>query len=111
MYAHSRNVTPTSREMTTNDTETMVDVTKMDNTKEQERESSLLQFSEFQSLRITKQIEFYGSILIVPMGLVLNIITLVIFYKCKTHKCKTHKTSGYKKFVQCFCFSLLYHDQ
>ena len=38
---------------------------------------------------ITEQIELYGSLIITPLGLILNNLSLVIFYKCKLHKTAT----------------------
>ena len=38
---------------------------------------------------ITEQIELYGSLIVTPLGLILNSLSLVIFYKCKLHKTAT----------------------
>ena len=38
---------------------------------------------------VTKMVEIYGSFALVPVGVLLNIITLMIFYKIKTHKTPT----------------------
>ena len=40
-------------------------------------------------LRISEQIELYGTLVITPIGIVLNTICLGIFYLCKTHKTAT----------------------
>ena len=40
-------------------------------------------------LRISEQIELFGTLVITPIGIVFNIICLVVFYLCKTHKTAT----------------------
>ena len=38
---------------------------------------------------ITEQIQLYGSLVLTPVGLILNCLSLVIFYKCNLHKTAT----------------------
>ena len=40
-------------------------------------------------LRISEQIELFGTLVITPIGIVFNIVCLVVFYLCKTHKTAT----------------------
>ena len=44
---------------------------------------------EIPSLSITEQIELYGNLIVVPLGVVLNFLSFVIFYRIKTHKTAT----------------------
>ena len=44
---------------------------------------------EIPALSTTEQIELYGNLIVVPVGVVLNLLSFVIFYKIKTHKTAT----------------------
>ena len=52
--------------------------------------SRIIHFNKYKIAHMTtEQIELYGSLTLTPLGLILNILSLVIFYKCKLHKTAT----------------------
>ena len=46
-------------------------------------------FLKSESLRVTEQIELYGSPFVVPFGLVFNFLSFITFCRCKMHQTAT----------------------
>ena len=46
-------------------------------------------FLKSESLHITEQIELYGSLFVVPFGLLFNFLSFITFYRCKMHQTAT----------------------
>ena len=46
-------------------------------------------FLESKSLRITEQIELYGCLLVMPFGLLFNLLSFITFCRCKMHQTAT----------------------